>query len=147
MEVIEPIPRLAADATALLSSITLQICFDPKRWPDFVVIAQIVPDGDVVPVRADYRAEDWSIGVNPLHSEQPLWYTLPDLIASVLLTGRVPTIVRALRFVPVGANPTCNRCGYGATWTLTPRMRTSSGWWSKHANTPSVMRTLSWLDF
>jgi len=64
-----------------------------------------VPDGDVVPVRADYRQEDWSIGVNPLHSEQPLWYTLPDLIASVLLTGRVPTIVRALRFVPVGRQP------------------------------------------
>jgi len=91
--------------TALLASITLQNCFDPKRWRDFVVIAQIVPDGDVVPVRADYRQDDWSIGVNPLHSEQPLWYTLPDLIASVLLTGRVPTIVRALRFVPVGCQP------------------------------------------
>ncbi len=94
-----------ADVTALLSSITLQNCFDPKRWRDYVVIAQIVPDGDVVPVRADYRQEDWSIGVNPLHSEEPLWYTLPDLIASVLLTGRVTTIVRALRFVPVGRQP------------------------------------------
>jgi len=86
----------------LLGSITLDGCFDPALWRELVVIAQVVPDGDVLPVRADYREEDWSIGVNPLHSEQPLWYTLPDLIAATLLTGRAPTITRALRFVPVG---------------------------------------------
>ena len=30
------------------------------------------------------------------------WYTLPDLIASKILTGQAPTIRRALRFVPAG---------------------------------------------
>lgn len=91
-----------AEVTALLATITADDCFNPQRWPEFVVIVEIVPDGDIVPVRADYRDEDWSIGVNPLHSDQPLWYTLPDLIASKLLSGRTPTVRRALRFVPSG---------------------------------------------
>jgi len=99
----------AVDATEkvnrLFGLITLDGCFDPALWRELVVIAQVAPDGDVLPVRADYREEDWSIGVNPLHSEQPLWYTLPDLIAATLLTGRAPTITRALRFVPVGRQP------------------------------------------
>ena len=93
------------EVTDLLGSITLDDCFDPALWRELVVIAEVVPDGDMLPVRADYREEDWSIGVNPLHSEQPLWYTLPDLIAATLLTGRCPTITRALRFVPVGRQP------------------------------------------
>ena len=92
------------DATAevekLLERVTLQDCFDPALWHDLVVIVEIVPDGDVVPVRADYRPEDWSIGVNHLHADQPFWYTLPDLIAAKLLSGHTPQIRSALRFVP-----------------------------------------------
>lgn len=93
------------EVNRLLGLITIEDCFAPALWPELVVIAQVVPDGDVLPVRAGYREEDWSIGVNPLHSQQPLWYTLPDLIAATLLTGRAPTITRALRFVPVGRQP------------------------------------------
>ncbi len=88
----------------LLAAITLQDCYDRERWRDFVVLAQIQPDADVLPVRADYRAEDWSIGINPLHADRPLWYTLPDLIASALLSGRAPRVRRALRFVPAGGS-------------------------------------------
>jgi len=97
--------EVADEVIELLGSITIDDCFDPALWRELVVIAQVVPDGDVLPVRADYREEAWSIGVNPLHSEQPLWYTLPDLIAAALLTGRAPTITRALRFVPIGRQP------------------------------------------
>jgi hypothetical protein len=53
-------------------------------------------------VRARFDRDSWGIGVNPLHSAQPLWYGLPDLIASKLLTGRAPRIRRALRLRPVG---------------------------------------------
>src|SRR5215218_8065212 len=86
----------------LVKVITVEDCFDPSLWRDFVVIAEIVSDGDVLPVRAHYRPEDWSIGVNPLHADQRLWFTLPDLIASKILSGRIPMIRRALRFIPVG---------------------------------------------
>jgi hypothetical protein len=64
----------------------------------------------MVPVRADYAPENWSIGINPLHTDQPLWYTLSDLIASKLHTGQTPTIRRALRFVPPAvSSPGYNR--------------------------------------
>lgn len=88
----------------LLATITMEDLFRPQRWRDLVVIAQVIPDGDILPVRADYRPQDWSIAVNPLFAERPLWYTLPDLIASKLLSGRTPTVLRALRFVPVGGS-------------------------------------------
>src|SRR5579862_7724232 len=35
---------------------------------------------------------DWQVGVNYLHSdesEHALWYSLPDIVASVILTGKV----------------------------------------------------------
>jgi hypothetical protein len=88
--------------STVLGSIAVDDCFDPGQWRDFVVIAEIVPDGDVVPVRADYAPENGNIDINPLHADRPLWYALPDLIASKLLTGQTPTIRRALRFVPAG---------------------------------------------
>jgi hypothetical protein len=86
----------------LLGTITAEGCFDPQRWPGFVVLVEIIPDGDVVPVRSDYQPENWSIGVNPLHATQPLWYTLPDLITSKLNTGHASRVCRAFRFVPAG---------------------------------------------
>jgi hypothetical protein len=91
------------DVQRLLNTITLDQSFDSDTWPEFVGIAQVIPDGDILPVRARYSHDlNWNIGVNPLYSKQPLWYTIPDLIASTLLTGRPPRIVRALRFVPSG---------------------------------------------
>ena len=95
---------VTAEVTALLATVTADDCFNPARWPEFVALVEIVPDGDIVPVRADYRDEDWSIGVNPLHGDQSLWYTLPDLIASTLLSGRTPSVRRALRFLPSGGS-------------------------------------------
>ena len=38
----------------LLDEISTEQCFDPETWRHFIGIAQIVPDGDVVPVRARY---------------------------------------------------------------------------------------------
>jgi hypothetical protein len=94
----------AVDDTAavqhLLEDITPDACFDPAAWTGFVGIAQTVPDGDIVPVRARYGAgPSWQIGVNPLTSEQPMWFTIPDLIASKILSGRTPKVSRAIRFV------------------------------------------------
>lgn len=90
------------DIQRQLDQVTIDDCFDRSLWPGLVVIAQLTPEGEVVPVRAGYHDQGWSIGVNPLHATQPLWYTLPELIASKLVTGRTPTIQRALRFIPAG---------------------------------------------
>ncbi|WP_445185555.1 helix-turn-helix domain-containing protein [Pseudonocardia sp. Cha107L01] len=88
---------------ALLDRIRLDDCFDPDAWRQFVGIVQIMPDGDILPVRAQYGPQPgWNIGINPLFATQPLWYTIPDAVASTLLTRRAPQVLRAIRFVPSG---------------------------------------------
>ena len=42
------------------------------------------------------------MGVNPLTSSAPLWYAIPDLLASALLTGKPPKVLRAFRLAPKG---------------------------------------------
>jgi len=92
------------DAGAMLAAVTAETIRNPATWRELSFYAQIVPDGDVVPVRAEYSANGgtFNIGVNPFHDDQPHWYAGPDLAASVLLTGKVPEILQAFRLVPVG---------------------------------------------
>ncbi len=72
-------------------------------WQKMVVIVQIQPDDDALPVRAHYGDKRaYNIGINHLTSSEPLWHTLPDVLASTLLTGKSPEILRAIRFVPKG---------------------------------------------
>lgn len=86
----------------LLSSVQLTDCFDPALWPSLVGFALVAPDGDVLPVRAAFDGKTFGIGVNPVTSSEPLWYTFADCVASTLLTGKPPTIMRAIRLVPRG---------------------------------------------
>jgi len=93
----------AVDATEtvreLLETVQLEDVLDPSFWPDLHGYACIAPDGDVVPVRANYAYADgvagYQIGVNPLHSVADSWYALPDLIAAKLLSGDTPEVLEA----------------------------------------------------
>jgi hypothetical protein len=50
-------------------------------------------------VRANYGgAESATIGVNRLTSDEPLWFTLADVIAAKVLGGKTPRILAAHRF-------------------------------------------------
>ena len=83
----------------------LDDCFIRERWTDFRFYALVKPDRDVFPVRTAYNAREpdkLNIGLNYLTSEQPIWFAGPDIIASILLTGEVPNILKAFRVVPVG---------------------------------------------
>jgi hypothetical protein len=42
------------EVRTLLQTLTLNDCFDPARWKDFVGLVQLAPDGDILPVRARY---------------------------------------------------------------------------------------------
>lgn len=87
----------------LIDRVTVQDCYRPETWRDLVGVAQILADGDVLPVRAAFeRGESPVIGLQPVHSDRPTWYTIADLVASRILTGRVPTIVRAVTFTGHG---------------------------------------------
>lgn len=83
--------------------------FRPETWKRLTGFVKVIPNGDILPSRAKYNSEtnDWQVAVNHLYAEENnpnhgLWYSLPDVAASVLQTGRVPKIVDAFRTRPSG---------------------------------------------
>ena len=85
-----------------LKRITLKGCFKPAIWRQSRFFALVKPDDDILPVRTMYNEVTQNIGNNYLTSDTPIWFAGPDLIASVILTGRVPRIIHAIRMVPHG---------------------------------------------
>ena len=78
-----------------------------ETWADDigVTLAEVEsPIGQILPVRAWYdpHGTDPGIGINPFTYDGSLWYLLPDVLASVLLTGRAPTVARAIRLIGIG---------------------------------------------
>ncbi len=99
------IRRCTSVARSTLAGITSGGLLSPDTWPDLRFIAEVVPDGDILPVRTTYDRQNPipTIGVNPVYSRRPLWYTGFDLAASMLLNHGVPPKIRqAFRIVPSG---------------------------------------------
>ncbi len=90
----------------LLKSLTPDRLLDQETWPKLAFFALIQPDGDILPVRTIYGdghvGEQTNIGLNPLTSEKPIWFAGPDIVASLLLTRKMPKILRAIRNEPEG---------------------------------------------
>jgi hypothetical protein len=103
-------PDATENVRQLLSQITLESCFDPRCWPEFKFFALVYPENDILPVRTVYNGTTQNIGVNYLTSKEPIWFAGPDLIASLLLTGKVPRIKKAIRVQPNG-----RQTGLGST--------------------------------
>jgi hypothetical protein len=91
------------EITEFLNKVTPDLLFTRDAWKHLVAFVQIIPDGDILPSRSKYSAasNDWQVGVNHIYSDaanpSALWYALPDVVASVILTGRVPKLVDAFR--------------------------------------------------
>jgi hypothetical protein len=93
------------DATSyaqhLLADVDLDRCFDPAFWRELPLLVQVDPRADVFPVRSKYGETDaWQIALNQFEAGEPFWYTLADCVASTLLAGKAPRVLRALRLVP-----------------------------------------------
>jgi hypothetical protein len=73
--------------------------FNPELWPALNGFALVQPDDDLLPVRMTGESSLVS-----LRGSQALWWAIPDLIASKLLAGKVPTILKAWRLVPTGGS-------------------------------------------
>ena len=90
----------------LLESLTPDQLLTQSTWPKLAFFALIQPDSDVLPVRTiygdEYIGEQTNIGLNPLTSSKPVWFAGPDLVASLLLSRKIPNILRAIRFETVG---------------------------------------------
>ena len=94
-----------AETQSFLAGITLDGLYDPSVWRKLTTLVLVQPDGDILPVRGKYsRGGTANIGVNPLWSQRQVWYTLADVVASKLLSGRTATITKALHLSPSGTD-------------------------------------------
>jgi len=118
-EIIAFLQQLTASPTDLFSQST---------WKELTAFVQVVPNGDVLPSRGRYNAEsnDWQVAVNHLYADQndptqALWFSLPDVVASVLLTGRIPNIVNAFRIEASGQLKGLKSCKLRSVVSVNPR--------------------------
>jgi hypothetical protein len=78
-------------------------------WRNLAALVQVIPDCDLFAVRAQYpESETATIGLNYLTANKPLWFTLADVLAAKILTGRTPRVLTALRFEPLGKQEDLN---------------------------------------
>src|SRR6185437_1582936 len=99
-----------ANAKRLLSKTRLKETFNKDLWKQLSFFALVKPQGYILPIRTVYNTglinkktqeikRTQNIGLNYLHSKTPVWYAGPDLIASKILTGEAPHILRAIQMV------------------------------------------------
>lgn len=83
-----------------MSKVTLDDMLKPENWKKISGICLIKPDNDWLPVRGNYASNMAGIGWNYLKSSTSLWYTVADVIASKLKTGKMPKIEQVIMFKP-----------------------------------------------
>jgi hypothetical protein len=87
----------------LLAKVTKSDFQSRAMWPALTTLVQVLPDQEILPVRSQYGGDaQYTIGLNKIGSEEPIWYTLADCINSKLATKQPPGIVKALTFEQIG---------------------------------------------
>ena len=92
------------ETRAFLDSVTREDFQSKDTWRHLRTLVRVRPDGDLLPVRAQYSPEKktgaYTIGFNFLTCSDALWYTLADVVAAKILTGKAPDIIEAVSFTP-----------------------------------------------
>jgi len=89
-----------------IESITIKDIQNPETWKKLPGIALVEPDHDVLPVRGKFGEKyAWNIGICNVSSKKPLWYSIADLVASKIVTGKTPKILKAYKFIAEGVQP------------------------------------------
>lgn len=98
------IQDITEETRRFISKLKLSDLQKQDTWKKLVVMVKIQPDNDILPVRMDYKGNNtgFNVGINYLSSNSEMWYSLPDIIGSYLLTGKAPKIIEAVKFVPKG---------------------------------------------
>jgi hypothetical protein len=127
-EQIEVVEHCQNEIQAFLEQISADDPFKPETWKELTGFVKLIPDGDILPTRGKYSIEsnDWQVAVNHLYanvndSSQALWFSLPDVVVSVLLTGRVPKIVDAFRISAKGQTSALERVKLRGAIEIDPR--------------------------
>ncbi len=90
-----------ADVQAWLTTFTIDELQNPDTWKRLRVFVKVRPENDLLPVRTEHGMEGLNTSLSDL-TGPPMWYTLADVIASILLTKKVPEILEAFELVPFG---------------------------------------------
>jgi hypothetical protein len=109
-------PRLGVEvATAeirglvgqMASDNRLAMLYDPATWLRLNCLVLVDTNWAILPVRMrEADKEPYTIAVTYLQTVEGRWYTLSDVLASVVLGGPAPKVRRAMRFVPKGRHRT-----------------------------------------
>src|SRR6185437_1492890 len=99
-----------SDAAVFLRDVALDDLRNRDTWPRLRGVALIEPENDVLPVRTIYQSDAeegefvgaQQVGVNVVLSGPPTWRSFPDVIASKLLTGKCPRILKTIELKPIG---------------------------------------------
>jgi len=110
-----------------LRTITPEKLFCPDTWKRLPAFVKLIPDGDLLPSRGKYSSasNDWQVAINYLHPADRtpsggLWYSLPDVVAAVLLTRKIPRIVDAFKLSCEGTLPGLRRVRLGGEVEVDP---------------------------
>src|SRR6266446_4425188 len=111
------VERCTEEAQRQLDTASTDTYFGQQVWRELNWFGEIEPDGDILPVRAQYDpANDaLNIGVNQFSSSQPFWYAGPDLAASRLLANKAPKLKRAIRLVANGRQDNLKKVLFSGT--------------------------------
>jgi hypothetical protein len=124
------VERCQHEIIAFLQQLTVNAAdlFKTETWKHLTAFVQVIPNGDILPSRGRYNEEsnDWQVAVNHIYvdhndSTQALWFSLPDVVASVLLTGRIPNIIEAFRIEASGQIKGLEPCKLRGVVNVDPR--------------------------
>jgi hypothetical protein len=100
--------RCKEELAEFFHNVSAEYLFKQNTWKKLTAFILIVPNGDILPSRSKYSAasNDWQVAVNRLYAKEipanALWFSLPDVVVSVLLTGRIPHIIDGFRLRAIG---------------------------------------------
>jgi hypothetical protein len=124
------IEHCQAEIDKFLRTLTPEKLFRPDTWKRLPAFVKLIPNGDLLPSRGKYSvaSNDWQVALNYLYApdhepSKGLWFSLPDVAASVLLTGQIPLIVDAFRLDPVGKQPGVGPARLGGEVEVNPLMQ------------------------
>jgi len=87
----------------MLETITLEDLFKKETWKNLCVLVEIEPNENILPIRTTYNeSENPIISISKITYNKKLYYFLPDVIASKILSDKVPQITKAISFSPEG---------------------------------------------
>jgi hypothetical protein len=122
------VPHCQIEIERFLRGLTPEKLFDKRTWAKLPAFVKVIPNGDILPSRSKYSraSNDWQVAVNHLYASdhenlKGLWFSLPDVVTSVLLTGEIPKIVDAFKLVAKGKQSDLRPVLFGGNVSVNPR--------------------------